>query len=96
MNNDYIECFLTRIESNEAHVFNFHPDYLFIPILPFFQLVYVLNKKEIMDTLTNIDSTFNSLMIRVDGYLCLALDEVNYDEKAMSSMVTHVFNIMKF
>ncbi|EKN4037952.1 hypothetical protein NUF46_004283 [Yersinia enterocolitica] len=96
MKNDYIERFLSRLESNETHIFNFCTDFLFIPIFPFFQLVHILNMEEVIDELTKIDSVFNSLMIRVDGYLSLALDEVNYDEKMMKNMVTHVLNIMRF
>lgn len=96
MTKDHIESFLQRLENNEEQVFEFFQDYLLLPILPFFQLVYIVNTEEIIEALANIDKTFDSVMIRVDGYLTVAISEKNYQEKELRNMVIHILQIMRF
>ncbi|WP_434525699.1 hypothetical protein [Photorhabdus asymbiotica] len=96
MTKDHIESFLLRLENNEEQVFEFFQDYLLLPILPFFQLVHIVNTEEIMEELANIDKTFDSMMIRVDGYLTVAIAEKNYQEKELRNMVIHILQIMRF
>ncbi|WP_036773138.1 hypothetical protein [Photorhabdus australis] len=96
MTKDHIESFLQRLENNEEQVFEFFQDYLLLPILPFFQLIYIVNTEEIIEALANIDKTFDSMMIRVDGYLTVAISENNYQEKELRNMVIHILQIMRF
>ncbi|KAA1195504.1 hypothetical protein [Photorhabdus heterorhabditis] len=96
MTKDHIESFLLRLENNEEQVIEFFQDYLLFPILPFFQLVHIVNTEEIMEALANIDKTFDSMMIRVDGYLTAVISENNYQEKELINMVIHILQIMRF
>lgn len=91
-----VENFLAYIEKNEKHVFHFCLDDMLYPIIPFYQLIYVLNIEDVIQALMNIDKQFDSRLIRVDGYLTVVMDERNYQEAEFKRSVIHTFKLMRF
>ncbi|EKT60080.1 hypothetical protein [Providencia sneebia] len=91
-----IESFLDYIEKNEKHVFQNCLDDAIYPIIPFYQLVYVLNVEDTIKELIDIDKQFNSKLIRVDGYLTAVMAEENYQKKEFTNSVIHILKMMRF
>lgn len=91
-----IETFLAYIEQNEKHVFQFCLDDMLYPIIPFYQLIYVLNIEDVIHELMSIDEQFASRLIRVDGYLTSVMAEENYHEAEFKRSVIHILKMMRF
>ncbi|EKT64612.1 hypothetical protein [Providencia burhodogranariea] len=91
-----VEFFLAYIEKNEKHIFQFCLDDLLYPIIPFYQLIYVLNIEDVIKALIRIDKQFDSRLIRVDGYLTIAMAEQNYQEAEFKRSVIHILKMMRF
>lgn len=96
MKMELIEFFLAYIEKNEKQVFQFCLDDMLYPIVPFYQLIYVLNIEDVMEALMSIDKQFDSKLIRVEGYLTIAMAEENYQEAEFKRKVIHILKMMRF
>lgn len=90
------EQFLLHLERNESVVYQEHPDYLLFTIVPFFQLVHVINTQQVIQYLLQFELRSNGLLIRLDGYLTLACHEKNIRDDELRRLTIQLLEIMRF
>lgn len=91
-----IEQFLLHLEQNENVVYEQHAEYLLFSVVPFFQIVHVINTLRVIQQLLFIESQFSGLLIRVDGYLTLACHEQNRRDDELRRLTIQLLEIMRF
>ncbi|ARR51739.1 hypothetical protein ETN89_20995 (plasmid) [Photobacterium damselae subsp. damselae] len=91
-----IEQFLLRLEENEQFVFNYRQDDRILAILPFFQLVHVLNLNEIIRFLALLEQLMRGKLVRSNGYLMIALSDDVYDEEELRRLTIQLLEKMRF
>lgn len=96
MNLNIIEEFLFNLELNEDHVFDDFPSHLVLRIMPFFQLVHVLNIEEVIVRLMLFESAFSGKLIRVEGYITLAVDQNMVSKGKMICLINKLYGLMRF
>lgn len=93
---DYMEHFLHNLEKNEAVILNGYPDNLLLPIIPFFQLVHVINLDDIIALIFQFEIAIKGVFIRVDGFLSLTLAEEDYFEDDVRRLTINLIETMRF
>ncbi|MCX8986014.1 hypothetical protein [Citrobacter portucalensis] len=96
MNLNIVEEFLLNLEMNERHVFEDCPEHLVLHIMPFFQLVHVINVDEIIVRLMLFESVFSGKLIRVEGYITLVVDEHMVSKEKMCYLINKLYGLMWF
>ena len=91
-----IEQFLFNLEQNEKTVFSEHPDYFIYPLIPFFQIVHVLNIEDVLTQLNQIEVVLGGYLIRVDGYLVYTCSEFGVREEDLRRLTIQLLEIMRF
>ncbi|EGQ8131803.1 hypothetical protein CGI04_06865 [Vibrio parahaemolyticus] len=72
-----IERFLLKLERNEREVLTHYPDYVLLPIIPFFQLVHVEDIELVLKQFSPFEQGEGQFLIRLDGFVTLAADETS-------------------
>lgn len=96
MKDRIIESFLLRIKENEEYVFKNSLDDFIFPIIPFYQLIYLTNIELILKELINLEYQLNCRLIRLDGYLTIAVDEQHSQEDKIKDSTIRILKIMRF
>ncbi|EGR0570502.1 hypothetical protein E8L98_15690 [Vibrio cholerae] len=91
-----IEQFLLKLEKNEQLVFNDCPDDRILPLIPFFQLVHVLNLDEIIRFLISLEQSLQGKLVRSEGYLMITLSDDVYDEEELRRSTIQLLEKMRF
>jgi hypothetical protein len=93
---DSKESFLYHIEKNGEEVFKNNQDDLLLPLIPFFQIVYVNNINEVLEQLLIFETETNGLLVRFNEYISLAVSESNYNEKQIRTLMMKLLEIMRY
>lgn len=96
MNLNIVENFLLNLELNERMVFKDCPRHLVLHLMPFFQLVHVLNVDEVIGGLMLFERVFSGKLIRVEGYITLAVDEHMVSEDKMCNLINKLYSLARF
>lgn len=91
-----IEQFLLRLERNERDVFSHNLDHVLLPIVPFFQLVHVVNIDHVLRLLSQFEQGEGSALIRIDGFLTLAAEEKSIPNEDLRRWTINLFDAMRF
>lgn len=93
---DDIEQFLLKLEQNEEVVFRDCQDDLIFPLIPFFQLVHVLNLDEIIRFIISIEHSQNGKLVRLDNTIMITIPEDSYDEELLRRLNIQLLERMRF
>lgn len=91
-----LEEFLLKLERNERDVFNRYPEHILIPIIPFFQLVHVVNIELVLTLLSHFEQGESNILIRLDGFLTLAADETSIRNEDFRRWILHLLESMRY
>lgn len=91
-----IEQFLLRLEENEKFVFENCPDDRIFQLIPFFQLVHVLNLDEIIWFLISLEQSLKGKLVRSEGYLMITLSDKVYVEEDLRRFTIQLLEKMRF
>ncbi|HDI3264683.1 TPA: hypothetical protein PMC50_003331 [Vibrio cholerae] len=91
-----VEQFLLHLEQNEGIVFEQYPNYVLLPVIPFFQLIHVQNVLQVIDRLHCFEPVSNGFLIRVDGYLTLACEERSIRDDNFRRITIQLLETMRF
>ncbi len=93
---DGIERFLLHLEQNEGIIFRDCPEHLLLPIMPFFQLVHLVNLEAVIKMLLQIEQMTQGMFIRVDGFITFTIVEQDYSERDVRQFSIKLFELMRF
>lgn len=91
-----LEEFLLKLERNERDVFSLYPEHILIPIIPFFQLVHIVNIDLVLRLLNHFEQGENSILIRLDGFLTLAADETSIRNEDLRRWTLQLLESMRY
>ena len=91
-----IEQFLLKLERNELDVFVRYPDYILLPIIPFFQLVHTENIEVVLERLSHFEQGDSQFLIRLDGFVTLVIDEANFRKDDLRHQMFQLLESMRY
>ncbi|GIB52569.1 hypothetical protein VCSRO187_3353 [Vibrio cholerae] len=93
---NFIEAFLVKLEENEKHVFLNCPEYIIVPLFPFFQLAYLLNLSEVLILLESIETESKGYIIRDTSNIALAYNEHRQLNEFIRYQTINILEKMRF
>ncbi|AVI67764.1 hypothetical protein CKQ84_19000 [Shewanella sp. WE21] len=93
---DYVIHFLQHLEKNEVVILGKYPNHLLLPILPFFQLVHVINLEAVIELILQFELVVKGVFIRVDGFLTLTIAEQDYSAENVRRLSINLIENMRF
>ncbi len=91
-----VEQFLLNLENSEKRIFEHCPENLLLPIIPFFQLVEVINLIEVLGVVGEYEATSKGVFVRVDGYLTLSVADQDFNLEGVRLFCKRLCDSMRY